>query len=220
MKLIAIIPARCGSKGVPFKNIYPINGKPLIAYTIETLKNSIVNEIYVSTDCEKIANIALNLGSKIINRPKEISGDSSPTIDCIKHAIDFLKLNEDDNILLVQPTSPLLKSNDITRAVDNFILDSYETIISVVENHNILWEEKNFYLIPKNHDIKKRIRRQDMNKTFAETGGFYLFKAKNIIIHNNIYGTGKIGYIEIPKSRSFEIDDYEDIKIVEALINV
>lgn len=217
-KTIALIPARGGSKGIPLKNIYLIDNKPMINYCLEAIKKSIVDEIYVSTDNSRIKSISFSCGAKVIDRPPELASDSSPTIDCVKHAINFLDLKENTTILLVQPTSPLIRLSDINKGLETFNSNFYDAVISVVKEHKIIWELNKDILVPKNHELKKRIRRQDMNKTFSETGAFYIFSVKNIVQNNSIYGSGNVGYVEIPKSRSFEVDDYEDIKIIELII--
>lgn len=218
MKIIAIIPARCGSKGIPYKNIHHINNKPMLAYGIDALKNSPVDNVFVSTDCNEIKTVAEDCGTSVIVRPLEISKDDSPTIDCIKHAIVYLNLNINDTIVLVQPTSPMITGLDITNGIDTFNLGSHDIVISVTENHSVLWKKNDNKLLPLGHNPVNRIPRQKMPTTFCENGAFYIFKAKNIIEHNSLYGAGTVGYVEIPKSRSFQIDDYEDIKIIEALL--
>lgn len=218
MKIVSIIPSRCGSKGIPNKNIYQINNKPLISYCLESLKLSSVPEYYVSTDCEQIAEVSMQYGAKIINRPPEISTDTSPTIDCIKHAINYIKLERDDIILIIQPTSPLILFSDINNILNKMLSNKYTSVITVTPDHSFLWEKQNDYVIPKHHDPYNRIRRQDMTPTFKENGSIYATTVNNILKTNSIYGSSKIGYVEIPKSRSFEIDDYEDIKIIEALL--
>lgn len=218
MKNIAIIPARGGSKGIPHKNIYPINNKPLISYVLNALKNSIVDECYTTTDCQLIADVAKEYGSKIIDRPPELATDTSPTIDCVVHALNTIKAEENDLILIVQPTSPLIKPTDITNIIDTFNLGSYDTIITTTENHNILWKlNDDNTLSPQNHIINKRLPRQLAPKVFAETGSVYATKAKNIY-DKKIFGE-RIGHVEIPKSRSYEIDNYEDVKIIESILN-
>jgi len=219
MKTIAILPARCGSKGIPFKNIYPINNKPLISYSIQALQNSMVDEIYVSTDCEQIANISTQYNSKIIHRPPEISTDTSPTIHCIKHAIDYLNIKHNDIILTIQPTSPLIISDDINLAIQKMMHGNYSSVISVVSDHSFLWEQSNEYILPKHHNVANRIRRQDMIPTFKENGMLYATTTNNIKQNNTLYGK-KVGYIQIPKSRSFEVDTYEDIKIIEKILMI
>lgn len=218
MKTIAIIPARCGSVEIQYKNIYPICGKPMISYTIKTLKESIVNDIFVSTDCEDVAKIATSYGARIIQRPIELAQNHSPSIDCIKHAISFLNLEDNDIIVLVQPTSPLITSTDITNGIDTFNLGSFDTIISVTENHNVLWKQDKNNIIAIGHDPCLRLNRQNMPKIYHENGAFYIFRVNNITQHNCLNGYGEVGYIEIPKSRSFQIDDYEDVFIVESII--
>lgn len=218
MKILAIVPARCGSKGIPNKNIYPINNKPLISYCLESIKLSNISEYYVSTDCENIATVSTQYGAKIINRPSEISTDNSPTIDCIKHAIYDLKLERDDIILIIQPTSPLILSSDINSVLNKMLSYKYSSIITVTSDHSFLWKKQNEYIIPMYHDPYNRIRRQDMIPTFKENGSIYATTVNNILNTNTIYGGSKTGYVEIPKSRSFEIDDYEDIKIIESLL--
>jgi N-acylneuraminate cytidylyltransferase len=219
MKTIAIIPARGGSKSIPKKNLYPINGKPLIEYCLNALKNSCVDEYFVSTDCKEIASLSLDVGAKVINRPSKISQDNSPTIECINHAIQYLKLNNNDILLTIQATSPLIISEDIDATIIKIKSNEYLSVISVVEDHGFLWEIKDKYIEPKFHDPFNRIRRQDLKPIFRETGSIYATKVKNIITKKSIiYGGEKTGYISIPKNRSFEIDDYSDVKIIEAII--
>lgn len=220
MSIVAIIPARGGSKGIPTKNIHPLNNKPLIHYCLTSLKDANLDKIYVSTDCEKIKNVVLTYDNvNTIDRPAHLSTDQSPTIDTIKHCIDTLSLKEEDVLVLVQPTSPLVESKDITDGINLFTSSNeYDIIISVVYNHDVLWEENQNILIPKGHDPFHRKRRQDMKKTFSENGAFYIFKVSNITKNNCLYGYGKVGYVEMPKSRSFQIDDYEDLFIVESVL--
>lgn len=218
-RVVAIVPARCGSKTIIKKNIYPINGKPMISYCLEALNKSLVDEYYVSTDCEDIANVSIKYGSEIIKRPDNLSNDSSPTIDTILHAINILDLQNKDIVITIQPTSPLIETNDINNTIN--LLENnheYDSIISVVQNHSILWELNNNSFIPKNHNPLKRQRRQDMNKIFAETGSIYASTVEQIIKNKTVYSIDRIGYIEIPKRRSFEVDDYEDIFIIESIM--
>lgn len=216
--ILAIIPARCGSKGIPYKNIYPINNKPMISYSIETLKQTLVHNIYVSTDCDEIKNISMLYGASVIDRPKAISSDTSKTIECIKHSISFLQLSDEDIVVLVQPTSPLTLSEDINNGLSMIISNKYDCVISATENHSILWTQNSDNLLsPKDHNPSNRIRRQDMTKVFAETGSFYIFRVSNIRKYYSLYGNN-VGFVEMPKSRSFEIDSLDDIKIIEAII--
>ena len=219
MKTIAIVPARCGSKGISKKNLYPICGKPLIQYCLQSLQQSSVDDFFVSTDCKEIAEISLKVGSKVIDRPSKISQDYSPTIECINHAIKYLKLNPNDIVLTIQATNPLIISEDIDSVIIKMKSKEYVSVISVVEDHGFLWEINDKYIQPKFHDPFNRIRRQDLKPTFRETGSIYATTVTNIIKNNSIiYGDKKTGYVLIPKNRSFEIDNYDDVKIIEAII--
>lgn len=218
MKTVALLPGRCGSKGILKKNIYPINGVPLIGYCLNAIKQSSVNEYYVSTDCDEIADVAKNFGAKIIQRPKKLAADNSPTIDCIKHAISYLKLSNNDIVLTIQPTSPLILANDIDLVIKKMNSGQYSYVISVTSDHSFLWQKYGEYIVPKDHDPINRIRRQDMIPTFKENGAIYATTCGVILNNNTLYGHNNCGYVEIPKSRSFEVDDYEDIKIIEKML--
>lgn len=153
MEVLAIIPARGGSKGLPRKNIRPLNGKPLIAYTIEESKKSeYINRIVVSTEDKEIAEVSNKYGAKIIKRPLELAKDNTPTIDVVLHTLDDLKNNEPDIIVLLQPTSPLRTSQDIDNAIKSFIEQDCDSVVSVCEiEHSPYWSfeiENNNYLKP------------------------------------------------------------------------
>lgn len=216
MKSIAIIPARCGSQDIPNKNIYPVCGKPLISYSIDALAKSYVDDYYVSTDCHSISTVCRQCNAKVINRPKDISGNNSPTIECVQHAINALKLNDEDILLTIQATSPLIKPEDINQTINK--LDDYEYVISVCNHHKILWKKNQNNITPFNHDAFNRKRRQDMDEILCETGSIYATRVKNINKYNSLHGNKSVGYVLIPKTRSFEVDDYEDITIIESIL--
>ncbi len=149
--IIAIIPARGGSKRLPCKNIRDLCGKPLIAWTIEQAKNSkFIDKVVVSTDDEEIAAISREYGVDVpFLRPKELATDESPSIDLIKHALDFFKKKGEtyDIIILLEPTSPLRKKNDIDAAINLFLERYYysDSLVSLgkvhLENPNIMKHE-------------------------------------------------------------------------------
>ena len=132
-KIIAIIPARGGSKGIIDKNIKPLHGKPLICYTIEeALKSKYLDWVYVSTDSLSIAKTSNTCGARIIERPNELAADDSPTNDTIHHAMDIIKCEyEPDVVILLQPTSPLRNANDIDDAIELFLTNDCNSLISV-----------------------------------------------------------------------------------------
>ena len=169
MKVVSVIPARGGSKGIPLKNIVELGGKPLISYTIEASKQSNVDETWVSTDSMKIGTIAGAFGAKIVLRPDDISTDTSQSEEALLHAArdgDF------DVMVFIQPFE---------------------------------WE------------IDNRPMRQDKPETYIENGAFYITKRKNLL-ESKLRYSGKIGVVEMPLSRSFQIDTKEDLELIEKLI--
>ena len=222
MKIIAIILARGGSKGIPRKNIRNLNGIPLINYTIKQCFNAGIDNIFTSSDDNEILEIAENQGSKIIKRPKEISGDFSTSESGWIHAIDNIQNIDIDNdwIFAPQVTSPIREKFDIEKGIEIALSNKYDSIFSAVRFEDFfIWEKKNNKYFPINYDFNNRLRRQDIeNFTYLENGSFYLFKGYGIRKFNNrLYG--KIGICEMDKSKMFQIDSSEDIPIIESILS-
>ena len=133
--IVAIIPARGGSKGVPRKNIKNLCGKPLIQYTIDEAKRSNkISRVIVSTEDEEIAEISRNLGAEVIMRPDELATDKAPTLPVIQHVIETLEKNQDfkvDAIMLLQPTTPFRKQEHIDQAIGLFLEKNPDSVVSV-----------------------------------------------------------------------------------------
>ena len=208
MKVVSLIPARKGSKGIPNKNLIDLCGKPLIYYSIEASKKSLVEETWVSSDSDEILEISKNYGAKTIKRPPEISNDQSTSEEALLH---FASNVEFDIIVFIQCTSPQIESNDIDQGIEK--MKKHDSVVSVCETNQMFWDSSGPL-----YDLEKRSRRQDGVKRYLETGSFFITTKKNLLQFNNRI-SGNIGFVEIPKSRSFDIDTYEDLKIVETLIN-
>ena len=224
MKTVALIPARSGSKGVPEKNIKLISGKPLIAWSIEqALASKLVDEIYVSTNCARIAAISKNYGAKVpYLRPKNISTDEATTESAVEHFCGFLDKEEltYENILLIQCTSPVRAVNRFDNAIRNFNERRLDSLISVSIKQQFLW--KNFEKPIANYNYTKRPRRQDIcnsEKKYTETGSFYLFKRSTFMaVKNRI--CGRYGLYLTPEEESFDIDSELDFSICEVILNL
>lgn len=142
MKILGIIPARGGSKGIPRKNIKLLNGKPLIAYTIEAALASNLDRVIVSTDCKEIAGISKEYGAEVMMRPSHLAEDKTPTLPVLQDVI--LKLNEKfDAVMTLQPTSPLRTVEDINKSIEIFSSDKdADSLVSVLEvPHNYMSEK-------------------------------------------------------------------------------
>tara|TARA_Y100000591_G_C21746069_1_gene652039 strand:- start:492 stop:1142 length:651 start_codon:yes stop_codon:yes gene_type:complete len=206
-KIISIIPARKGSKGIPKKNLIDLCGKPLISYAIEASKKSKVEETWVSSDCEEILKISKNLGAKTILRPPELSKDDSSSESALIH---FAKNIEFDILVFIQCTAPLIKSIDIDEGIKK--MNEYDSVVSVCESSQMFWNEDGPL-----YDLNNRLRRQNSKKRYIETGSFFITSKQNLVKSKNRL-SGNIGFVKIPKYRSFDIDGYDDLKIVETIL--
>jgi len=210
MKIAGVILARGGSKGIPNKNIIKINGKPLIQYSIDALIQSNCGPIFVSTDDRQIANVSKSLGANIINRPDDLATDISTSESALLHAVNFI---DADIIIFVQPTSPLIEAKYINEGLEK--LDKYDSVFSVFEDHWLpSWTEE---ITPIDWDINNRPRRQDKKTKLIENGAFYISKKKNIL-NSKLRYSGNISVVKMPKSKSFQIDTNDDLKLVEKLL--
>jgi N-acylneuraminate cytidylyltransferase len=224
MKTVCIIPARGGSKGLPLKNILSLNGKPLIAYTIENAKRSkIINRVIVSTDNKKIADISEEYGAEVIFRPREISDDSSPSELALLHVLEHLNLSEKYNpdlIVFLQCTSPLTLAEDIDGAIDLLIREKADCVLSASPFHHFLWKtSKNSNYIGINHDKTERNLRQEQTPQYLENGSIYVMRTEGFVKSEHRF-FGKIALFIMPKERSIEIDDNTDFYIAESLLKL
>lgn len=221
--VLAIIPARGGSKGIPKKNIRLLAGKPLIHYTIHAAQESkYIHDIIVSTDDDEIANVAKSQGATIIKRPAELSRDASPTIDAILHTLDLCELKDINTeiVVLLQPTSPLRTSADIDAALELFMHSECDSVISVVEaNHPPHWNMvlEGSYLQPIFDQTSVKMRRQDLPQTYSPNGAIYIASVATLK-KNHSFDCPKTKPYIMPHSHSIDIDEPFDFLFAEFLI--
>jgi len=220
MNIIVIIPARGGSKGLPRKNIRSFNNIPLVVHSINYAKEcNLVDTIYVSTDDDEIASISSEYGATIIERPQELSGDSATTESAIDHVLSTLEAKP-EIIILLQPTSPFRPKNSLKIALDKFIQNNFDSLLSISPTHHFFWSIDENDNINAKYDYLNRPRRQDLKKEnirFVENGSLYIFTYNHFKSMKNRLG-GKIGYIEFDEKYSHEIDTALDFKFLEALV--
>jgi CMP-N-acetylneuraminic acid synthetase len=214
-KILAIIPARGGSKGIPYKNIKPLNGVPLLEYAvIEAEKSKYIDRLVVSTEDSKIAAVAEHRGVEVIKRPLELAEDSTRMEPVLQQVLDYLKNNDNyrpDIVLLLQPTSPLRLVEHIDSAVEKFLDNDFDTLLSV----EFIFEHRyelidDLYLEPVNTD---RNNRQQRKPVVIENGAIYLIRA-NLVEEGKIFGE-KLGYFVMDKQSSIDIDNDIDFIIAE-----
>lgn len=221
--MIAIIPARGGSKGLPGKNIRPLNGKPLIAYAIEAaLKAKHIDRVIISTDDEGIARVAMEYGAELpFMRPAELASDTAMAIDNYIYTIGRLEQEGGksiDGFVVLQPTSPLRIAEDIDGAIELFEQKGADSVISYCqEAHPISWhkyldEEGRFENIF-NTNIKNR---QENRVSYYPNGAVYVFRT-SMIRDRKYYTDNSYAYV-MPRTRSVDIDFIEDFEYAEFLL--
>lgn len=223
--ILAIIPARGGSKGIPRKNIKKLKGKPLLYYTIkEAKKSKFLSKIVVSTDDEEIARISRKYRVTVIRRPQKLAQDTTPGEQVFKHAITYLEKNKGfhtDIVVILQPTSPFRKVDDIENSIKKFLKINCNTVVTVCEvSHPPYW----MYRIKGNDKLvklmktKKAIKRRQESPTFYQlNGAVYVTGAKTIMKNQNILKGDVRAYI-MPYERSLELDNMFDFKLAKLLI--
>ena len=224
MKNIAIIPARSGSKGLPDKNIKMLQGKPLLAYTIEAaLKSGCFTEVMVSTDSERYAEIAREYGAKVpFLRSEGMSSDTASSWDMVEEVLDnYKRLNREfDSFCLLQPTSPLRSSDDIGKAYELFVNKNAFAVVSICEAEHSpglygkLAENDNLSGFAQCNAAK---RRQDEGKYYRLNGAIYIASLPEFRSDRCLYREVSYGYV-MPKERSVDIDTEFDFRFAEYLL--
>ncbi len=223
--ILGLIPARGGSKSLPRKNIRPLLGRPLIAWTIEqTLASKYLDRVLVSTDDEEIAEISKKYGTEVpFMRPKELATDEVKGIDVVLHAINWMDKNGNpyDLIMVVQPTSPLRTSEDIDRAIGLLFFKKAQAVVSVAETkHHPYWSNT----LPKDGCMKNFVRSEIMNKNRQELPVFYRLNGAIYLAYwdylkeqKSFLGKETFAYLMSPE-RSVDVDSEMDFRFTEFLI--
>ncbi len=229
MKILCIIPARGGSKGIPKKNIIDVSGKPLIAYTIgpalDVMKQGYVDKVIVSTDSQEIADVSVKYGAEVpFLRPESISGDKAKSVEFMSHA---LKYYENlgvyyDAVLLLQPTSPLRNSDDLKKAIDMYKTGGNDSLISAYEeeyiNDLVIYKlsSDGQTSIPVSPLHNKGVRRQDHGSTYVRNGCIYL-SSSELIKRGFVIGETPLMYV-MDKNKSVNVDTLEDLELLRKLL--
>lgn len=228
-KILAVIPARGGSKSIPKKNVRPLYGKPLIEYSFDAAKASrLLGRIIVSTDDEQIVRIARRNKIEVpFMRPASLAEDNSPTLPAIEHAVVFLQENEDyrpDYVVILQPTSPLRTSTHIDEAIQILIETSADSVVSVTEvphqyNPYSIMKIEQGRLLPFIKGADAYTRRQLKPVFYARNGAaIYALRYETLIIKKSLYGDDCRPYL-MSKADSVDIDDIIDFKFAEFILS-
>jgi CMP-N,N'-diacetyllegionaminic acid synthase len=213
MKTVSLTLARGGSKGIPRKNLISINNKPLLYYTINNSKLSGVDETWISTEDEEIKQVSLGLGAKVIDRPSHMSEDTSKCEEALMHFAENVNF---DILVFLQNTSPLLKPEDIKLGISKVKSGEYDSVFSAYREHWLPRWTTNCK--PIEWETAKRPRRQDVSEVYVENGAFYI-TTKKALLQSGIRYSGKIGVVEMPFSRSFQIDTFDEAELINKIVS-
>lgn len=223
---LCVIPARGGSKSMPGKNLRPIAGKPLIAWSIEhALATPKLTRVIVSTDDESIARVARSCGAEVpFLRPAELATDDAPTEPTLIHAVRHLRTEDrfwPDAVVLLQPTSPLRAPGTLGRAIAQYESDGADCLFSACEIHPFLWRSAKVPMPM--YDIHKRPRRQDIpdeDRIYEENGSIYITQTESLLKHESRLTHGRITMFLMDKQYSVDVDTTADFNQVEAYMTL
>lgn len=217
MKILAVIPARGGSKGIPRKNLRLMHGKPLISYAISNaLECSYITDCVVTTDDDEIANVAKMYGSQVIIRSPKLAQDAvtlDPVIFDAVEKMEVIKKVTYDVVITLQATSPLLTVDTLNQAMEKFIKETMDTIISVVNVPHLSWKKEGGEIVP---NYYRRLNRQQLPPNYLETGAFFITKRDFVTASSRVGNV--VDVFEVPKNESVDIDSVEDWIVAESIL--
>lgn len=222
MSIVAIIPARGASKRIPRKNLLPMAGLPVVAYSvIHARRSRQVDTVYVSTEDDEIAGVARAYGAEVVPRPAELAGDEATSELALLHVLDWRRaqgLDDPELVVFLQPTSPVRLAGDIDGAINELKTRDADLLFSACENSRLIWGMRpNGDLSALNYDWRHRRREQDMDRQFRENGSVYVFKPEVLRRDGNRLG-GRMAVYEMDYWSSFQIDTPEHVDLIEWIL--
>lgn len=219
-EVVAIIPARGGSKGIARKNLQRVGGVPLVARAVDAARRSpAVDRVVVTTDDADIVAVAAEWGAEVIERPADLSGDEASSESALLHALDALDARKVDVgvVAFLQATSPFIDVDALTSAVQLVRSRRRDSVFSAVETYGFLWEKgAGDAAEPVNHEIDVRPRRQDREPHYLETGGFYVMRAIGFQAARHRF-FGSVGIAEVAPRTAIEIDTTDELELARRL---
>ncbi|RUM26012.1 acylneuraminate cytidylyltransferase family protein [Rhizobium vallis] len=222
MKILAVIPARAGSKGIPRKNLLPLGNKPLVAWSIQqALEATSIDRVVVSTDGADIAEVARQYNADVpFLRPDHLSTDTSSTEEAMIHTVEMLAKTgySPDFVILLQPTCPIRKPGSVEQSIQTLLNTASDSIVSAKEIHPFLWQRPTDARA--HYDFRNRPRRQDVAEEdglFEENGSIYITRTE-ILLRDKCRLGGKIGIYQMSAIESVDIDTIDDLALAEAAL--
>lgn len=219
-RILAIVPARGGSKSIPRKNVKEIGGKPLIAWTIEAAqKSKYIDHLVVSTEDHEIASVSRSYGAEVLLRPEELAQDDTPGIDVVLHAVE--QLQGYSYVVLLQPTSPLRTTEDIDQCLESLVSNGAPACVSLCEvdqpPHWMYIVNEQNKLQPIVDNINQYYRRQEIPKTYALNGAIYVAETEWLFLKKSFLSEETLPFI-MPRERSIDIDVPFDLEFADIVL--
>lgn len=213
-RVLAIIPARAGSKRIPNKNMRVVGSRPLVSYVIErALKSSRITDIVVTTDSSEVAIVAKQMGVQVHDRPAQLCGDDVP-LDSVVWDVLSSTANDYDYIVTLQPTTPSLKSETIDAAIAYSEEQDFDTVISVINRPGLNWIQKDDHVVP---GYTERLNSQYLPANYCETGSFLISKS-DIITETSRVG-GRVGVYEVTPDEAISINTFQDLALAKVILS-
>ena len=215
-RVVAVIPARGGSKGVPGKNLRRVGGLPLVTRAVASAREaSLIDTVYVSTDDAAIAWAARAAGALVVDRPVDLAGDTASSEVALFHALDSIT-PQPDIIVFIQATSPFIDPADLDAAIARVCDGESDVVFAARRTHAFLWKTTSEGAVGVNHDASFRLRRQDSEPQFQETGAFYVMRVDGFR-RAGFRFFGRIGVAVVPDLTAMEIDSLDDLELARAI---
>ncbi len=221
LNVLAIVPARGGSKRIPGKNLALVGGEPLIVHTLRHARYSAhVGTVFVSTDDDEIAAISARHGAEVVRRPPELASDRASSESALLHVLDHRRtsgLDDPDIVVFLQCTSPVRRPDDIDRAIEQFVHEDADSMFSAHCGAHYVWCLRDGRLQSLTYDYGQRPRSQDFEPQYRENGSLFLVRPRCLRDQNNRLG-GKISVYEMDFWSSFEIDTSEELELLDWIL--
>lgn len=214
--IVAVIPARGGSKGIPRKNLIPIGGKPLILWSIDqALESPSISEVVVATDDEEIRSVAYGAGVEVLERSPASCTDDAPSEMVLTEVVKG-HYEDAEAIVFLQATSPFRRPNDIERAIDVLRTEKADSVISVRQCRGYTWFHAGDQLMPR--FFKRQPRQLQGGTLYEENGSIYVFKPHVLLRKGGMRYGGKVVHYEMDPLDSFQVDESSDVELFERIL--
>lgn len=216
--VLAVVPARAGSKGIPGKNLRTVAGRSLVRRAVDSARRATrIDEVVVTTDGDAIAAEAVAAGAAVVRRPAELAGDEASSESALLHVLDAISTPLPEVLVFLQATSPFIDPADLDAAVERVVNGHADAVFAATPSHAFLWRTApDGTAVAVNHDAATRPRRQDREPEYRETGAFYVMRTAGFLENRHRFH-GRVELAVVDGAGAIDIDDEADLALAEAL---